>query len=111
MITLPADMKIYLSREVCDMRKSIQGLSVLVSEQLKLNPKQVALFVFFNRRRNKVKILYWDRNGFALWYKSLSQGQYRLPQILKKAHPLSISDLTCILEGIDLLNAKRFDLV
>lgn len=108
MLTLPSHTTIYLARDAVDMRKSIDGLSVLVHTELKLNPKQAALFVFFNRRGDKVKILYWDRNGFALWYKRLVRGRYRLPALTKCANKLSTSDLNCILEGLDLLDTKRF---
>lgn len=108
MLTLPSNTKIYLARDAADMRKSIDGLSILVSTTLQLDVKQPALFVFFNRYRDKVKVLYWDRNGFALWYKRLSKGRYRLPNITMRVSHLSVSDLTCILEGLDLLDAKRY---
>lgn len=111
MLTLPAGTTIYLSRDAVDMRKSINSLSLLVGNNFKLDPKQAALFVFFNRSCNKVKILYWDRNGFVLWYKSLCKGKYRLPKLSKLVDKLSVSDLTCILEGLDLLDAKRNCLV
>lgn len=105
MLTLPSQTPIYLSKDTTDMRKSIDGLSALVRQELRLDPKQPALFVFFNRTRNKVKVLYWDRNGFVVWYKRLSRGRYRLPQLVKRAN--KISDLTCVLEGLDLLDAQR----
>lgn len=107
MLTLPAYTKIYLARDAVDMRKSINGLSIMASQVLQLDIKQPALFVFFNRYRDKVKILYWDRNGFALWYKRLVKGRYRLPKLNQKVHTLSVSDLTCILEGLDLLDVRR----
>ena len=107
MLMLPATTAIYLSREPADMRKSIDGLSALVQSELKLNAKQAALFVFFNRQRNKVKVLYWDRNGFVVWYKRLARGRYRLPTLVKRATTLSVSDLSCLLEGIDLLDRGR----
>ena len=111
MLTLPSDIKIYLAREATDMRKSIYGLSSLVVNTLKLSPKQAALFVFFNKSKNKIKILYWDRNGFAVWYKILAQGRYRLPDLKQAVVKLSVSDLNCILEGIDLLHGQRFHLL
>lgn len=107
MLTLPSGLSIYLAQEPVDMRKSIDGLSYLVIHTLKQNPKQAALFVFFNNRYNKVKILYWDRTGFALWYKRLLSGRFRPPQGKGCTLKLSTSDLTCLLEGIDLLNAQR----
>lgn len=111
MLTLPSDIKIYLAREATDMRKSIYGLSSLVANNYKLDPTQAALFVFFNRSKDKVKILYWDRNGFALWYKILAKGKYRLPDLKQPVAKLSVSDLNCILEGIDLLHGQRFSLL
>jgi transposase len=107
MLMLPATLTIYVSREPADMRKSIDGLSALVQGELKLDPKQAALFVFFNRRYNMVKILYWDRNGFAVWCKRLARGRYRLPVLVKRVNKLSVSDLSCLLEGIDLLDKRR----
>ena len=64
---------IYLYRDVVDFRKSINGLIVVVEQQMQLSPFQDALFVFCNKKRDKVKILYWDRTGFALWYKRLEK--------------------------------------
>lgn len=107
MLTLPVAIAVYVSREPADMRKSIDGLSALVQSELKLDAQQTALFVFFNRQRNKVKVLYWDRNGFVVWYKRLAKGRYRLPTLVKRATKLSVSDLSCLLEGIDLLDRRR----
>ena len=81
MLTLPSQTAIYLAKDPVDMRKSIDGLSAYVASQLALDPKQPALFVFFNGGRDKVKILYWERNGFCVWYKRLVKGRYRV-------HPL-----------------------
>lgn len=111
MLTLPSQTTIYLARDHVDMRKSINGLSILVSQVLKQDPKQSALFVFFNRSRDKVKILYWDRTGFALWHKCLSRGRYRLPQLSKPVNKLTVSDLACLLEGMDFLDSQRHCLV
>ena len=67
MFVEPAD--IYLYMDVVDFRKSINGLIVVVEQDMNLNPFRDALFVFCNKKRDKVKILYWDKTGFALWYK------------------------------------------
>jgi transposase len=111
MLMLPSQMTVYVARDSVDMRKSIDGLSILVRQALQLEPKQSALFVFFNKGRDKIKVLYWDRTGFAVWYKRLAKGRYRLPEFIKTANKVSVSDLTCILEGIDLLHAQRHTLV
>jgi hypothetical protein len=64
-------VEVYLCRDPVDLRKSIQGLSVLVEQTLGLDPFAQRLFVFCGRRRDKIKILYWERSGFVLWYKRL----------------------------------------
>jgi len=64
---------VYLHREPVDFRKSINGLSVIVESEMALSPLSGALFVFCNKKRDKLKLLYWDRTGFALWYKRLEQ--------------------------------------
>ena len=89
---------VYVAAGAIDMRKSIDGLALLVQETLPASPLSGALFVFFNRGRDKVKLLWWDRHGFWLAYKRLERGRFRLPAITQ----LSLSDLTLVLEGIDL---------
>ena len=71
----PAD--IYLYMDIVDFRKSINGLIVVVEQDMNLNPFRDALFVFCNKKRDKVKILYWDKTGFALWYKRLGATRSR----------------------------------
>ena len=67
----------YLYAGVVDMRKSIDGLAALIENQLELDPMQDAVFVFCNRGRDKIKILYWERNGFVLWYKRLEKEKFK----------------------------------
>jgi len=67
------EVSVYLCRQVVDFRKSINGLSAMVEEELGLDPFGPHLFVFCNRRRDKIKILYWERSGFVLWYKRLEK--------------------------------------
>ena len=74
-------VQIYLAREPVDLRKSIDGLSLLVSQVLGQNPFSAHLFVFTNRRRDKLKALHYDVNGFALDYKRLERGRFRWPVI------------------------------
>ena len=71
---------VYLHREPVDFRQSINGLSVIVEGAMGLAPFSGALFVFCNRRRDKLKILYWDRSGFALWYKRLEEAKFHWPR-------------------------------
>ena len=74
-------VRIYLARQPVDLRKSIDGLSLLVSQVLGEDPFSAHLFVFTNRRRDKLKALSWDQNGFVLYYKRLERGRYRWPVI------------------------------
>jgi transposase len=92
------------------MSKSFDGLAGLVQQTLKLDPFSTHLFVFFNKAKEKVKILYWDHNGFAIWYKRLEKGVFRIPRIQHgEAYSLSMSELCLLLEGIDLTCKDRFN--
>ena len=72
---LPASVRVYLCTSPCDMRRSFDGLHALVTGAMKLDAFAEHLFVFANRRKDRVKILYWDRDGFAVWAKRLDAGQ------------------------------------
>jgi IS66 Orf2 like protein len=75
-IHLPASVQVYLCLTACDMRKSFDGLHALVREHLELDAFAGHLFVFASRRKDRIKILYWDRDGFAMWSKRLEEGTY-----------------------------------
>jgi transposase len=109
MIHLPASVRVYLCLTACDMRKSFDGLHTLVREHLELDPFAGHLFVFASRRRDRVKILYWDRDGFAIWSKRLEQGTYGVPFGAGEANRREITaqELGAILSGIDLAQAAR----
>jgi len=97
----PSDKKVYLASFAVDMRKSIDGLSILVSSHLAQNPTDGALYVFCNRGRNKIKILYWDRNGFCLWYKRLERQRFKFPKQNEGAYTLEAQQLEWLLSGLD----------
>jgi transposase len=88
---------VYLYRGVADMRKSIDGLAALVETELGHSPFEPALFVFCNRRRDKVKLLYWERNGFVLWYKRLEKQRFPWPRQLTC---LESWQLSWLLDGV-----------
>lgn len=89
---LPA---VYVCREAVDFRKGVNGLAALVEEVLGQNPFSEQLFVFCNRRRDRVGILYWERNGFCLWQKRLEQDRLKIGETLKLSIlPLKSSFLT-----------------
>lgn len=99
--------KVYLCLEPVDFRKAIQGLSLLVEQELELNPFDATLFVFINRRRDKIKILYWEKNGFCLWYKRLEKQRFKWPSNHTGATiALSGEQLNWLLDGFDLWRNK-----
>lgn len=79
MMHLPASVRVYLCTSPCDMRRSFDGLHALVTNSLQLDALAGHLIVFSNRRRDRIKILYWDRDGFAVWAKRLEEGTYASP--------------------------------
>jgi transposase len=100
------EIKVYLGLGATDMRKSIDSLSVLVSEHLKQNPLNGHFFVFCNRRRTILKILYWDRNGFCLWHKRLELDKFRWPESRSEVREISIRELRWLVEGLDIQQAQ-----
>jgi transposase len=109
MIHLPASVRVYLCLTACDMRKSFDGLHALVRDRLELDAFAGHLFVFANRRRDRVKILYWDRDGFAVWAKRLEAGTYAMPfaESAEERREITAQELGALLSGIDLQQAKR----
>ena len=98
--------KAYVCAEPVDMRKSIDGLSQLVGPLLKGDAFSGSLFVFLSRRREKVKILWWDRHGFWLAYKRLERGRFPRPEALA-SRMISVTELSLWLEGVDLARTRR----
>lgn len=110
MLSLPGQIKIFLCLEATDMRKSFDSLAALVQEQLELDPLSGHLFVFRSRRRDRVKLLYWEQDGYALWYKRLEAGTFRFPargREDQRGLTISAADLTLLLSGVDLASVKR----
>jgi transposase len=110
MMHLPASVRVYLCTSACDMRKSFDGLHALVVQTMELDPFAGHLFVFASRRRDRVKILYWDRDGFALWSKRLEEGTYAVPfsdGIEERRREITAQELAALLSGIDLKQATR----
>lgn len=109
MIHLPASVRVYLCISPCDMRRSFDGLHALVTDRLQLDAFAGHLFVFANRRKDRVKILYWDRDGFAVWAKRLEEGTYAMPfeDSGEQRREITAQELGALLSGIDLSQAKR----
>ena len=96
---------VYVAVGCTDMRKSINGLSILVEQAMDLNPFSGDLFVFCNRLRNIVKILYWDRNGFCLWHKRLEKDRFQWPQSVDDVVNIDQRQLQWLLSGLDIAEA------
>ena len=110
MIPLPSSVRIYVAASPADMRKSFDGLSALARNVVNQDPMSGHLFVWFNRRGDQVRILFWDRTGYAILAKRLERGTYHLAK--KPAEgathvTVDAAELTLLLEGIDLSQAKR----
>lgn len=104
---LPPSVRIFITAEGTDMRRSFDRLAAMVEEVLKQSPFSGHLFVFRSRRGDRVKILYWERGGFAIWYKRLEEGTFQFPEGGATSFEIEAADLTLLLEGIDLSGAKR----
>ncbi len=102
--------KIYISSANVDMRKSIDGLSSIVEFQFELDPFSDAMFVFHNRHCDKVKILYWDGDGFCLLYKRIEKGKFRFPKRLDSdKYSISKEELCWLLHGLRIEEIKRYE--
>jgi transposase len=101
--------RIYLCTTPADMRKGFDSLAMLVRDALGRDPLSRDLFLFVGRDKDRIKIIYWDGDGFALWYKRLEEGSFRLPSAKKVGASLELkaSELAMLLEGIDLTSVKR----
>lgn len=103
--------RIYVATSPVDMRKSFDGLAAIVKNSFLKNPLDGTLFVFINRAADRMKILYWDRDGYALWYKRLEAGRFRLPVAMmsdgKQVVMVSAAQLAMILEGIEPVEVKK----
>ena len=103
MLTIPPSVRVYLGAGATDMRKAIDGLRALVRDALAEDPFSGHLFVFANRRRDRIKILVWDGTGFWVFFKRLEQGTFSWPEAQDRAVvTMTARDLTLMLEGVDL---------
>lgn len=108
MLGLPPSVRIYFATGLVDMRNGIDGLRAIVEQVLQRDPNQGHLFVFVGKSRDKVKILFWDKNGYVVYFKRLERGRFQLPVVDAKKVKVQMeaTQLAMLLDGID-LNAKR----
>lgn len=110
MLTLPASVRIYVAAEAMDLRRGFDGLAAATRSVIREDPLSGHLFVFTNRRRNRVKVLVWDRTGYLLLYKRLERGTFHLPSSPEagcRHVELDAGELGLMLEGVDLRGARR----
>jgi transposase len=110
MLTLPPSVRLFVATEPVDGRKGPDSLMVLVRDAFRLDMFSGHLFVFFSRRFDRVRIVYWDRHGIAMWTKRLEVGRFRLPAVVGEGGTMRLleaAELGLILEGIDLSSARR----
>ena len=111
MLSWPPTVRIFLASESTDMRKGFDSLAYLVESSMALDPASGHLFVFRSRRGDRVKVLWWDRDGYCLWYKRLEKGCFRFPAGAAApgaAHvEVKAADLMMILDGVDLASVRR----
>jgi transposase len=108
MLSFRPGTRIFISTEPTDMRKGFDGLSAIVEHAWGDSPLSGDLFVFANRRQTLLKMIYWDTDGYAIWYKRLEQGTFRIPSPTAEGRiELTAARLAMILEGIDIKNTRK----
>ncbi len=109
MLSLSLPLDVYLCVPSADMRRSFDGLIRMAEEHLGRDPLRGGLYVFLNKRRDRVKLLYFDTDGPAIWYKRLEEGTYQLPAVDAATQQVRLSptDLALLLGGIDLASVRR----
>lgn len=110
MLSLPPSVRLFVATQPVDGRKGADSLMVIVRDVFRHDPLSGHLFIFFSKRRDRVRIVYWDRNGFAMWTKRLERGRFR-PTFAAEGklapHAIEAAELALIIEGIDLADARR----
>jgi transposase len=107
MLNLPPSVRIWLATRATDLRKSFDTLAELVRQQLQADPLSGHLFVFRNKRADRIKLLYWDEDGYVIVYKRLEVGTFRFPTADTAGVEIRAADLYLLLDGIDLASVQR----
>lgn len=100
-------VKIFVKPGATDLRKQQAGLAVVVQNVMRADPFSGSLFLFCNRRRNLLKVLYWDRNGFSMWQKRLEKDTFPWPRTEEETVEITEQQLRLLLEGLDIWNAHK----
>ena len=97
----------YLKPGATDLRKAINGLTILIQNEMDLSPFSKSLFLFCNKTRKNMKIIYWDKNGFCLWQKKLEKQKFPWPKSADEARAITYEQLKLLLDGIDFFKAHK----
>jgi len=106
MLIAASNLRVYIATGSTDMRKAINGLSILVESRMELDPFSSHIFVFSNKRRNMIKVLYWEHNGFCLWQKRLERERFRWPQSGEEVVRISPRELRWLLDGLEVVQGS-----
>jgi transposase len=110
MLSLPPSVRLFVATQPVDGRKGADSLMVIVRDVFGQDPLSGHLFIFFSKRRERIRVVYWDRNGFAMWTKRLESGRFRpslSPDGRLTSMPVEAAELALIVEGIELAGARR----
>ena len=107
MLNLPASVQIFFCLVPVDMRRSFDSLAEMVREQLGGDPRSGHLFVFRNKHEDCIKLLYWDRDGYAIWYKRLEKGTFSLPKGVARGFEMEAANFAMLLNGMDIQNMRK----
>ena len=103
----PNNNQILLYYKTIDMRKGINGLSILIADEIAMNPSDGCIFLFYNKTYDKLKCIYWDRNGFCLFYKFLTKDRFKIPKMLS-SRTISHEQLRWLFDGLDIDKISGF---
>ena len=107
MLTMPSTVRVFVCTRATDMRKSFDGLSAMTVEVIRQDPLAGHLFVFRNKRGDRLKVLYWGGDGLCLWYKRLEKGTFELPKSESGCAEMTSAELAMLIEGVALGSPRR----
>ncbi len=111
MLKLTADTRIYVADCAIDCRKAINGLATLIAEQFAMSPNDGSVYVFYNRNADRVKCLFWDKNGFVLYHKRLEKGRFKMGKSIDGSYFITHQQLDWLLAGLDFKLMAKFPML
>lgn len=111
MLRLAEDVKIYVANRPTDGRKSINGLTAMIVEEYEGKPQEGSVYVFYNKDKDRVKCIFWDKNGFVLYHKRLERGKFKFTRRDKTTYAITQQQLDWLLAGLDFTLMSEFPLL